>query len=180
MLDHITINNFEEESLENFLNKFNRLSASDECSAIPIFINSEGGDINNCMAMCDMIEASEKPVYTIAMGKAYSAAGILLAAGHKGCRYMYPSASVMLHNISVQSVSGQLVELKTEYDELNRINALVYEKLDKWTGNPNGYFSALLEGNLRDLYFDAEKALNTHIIDFIGIPNLAWTDTLED
>lgn len=180
MLDHITVNNFENEDLEVFLNKFKRMEASEDVFAIPIYINSEGGDINNCLAMCDMIENSNKMVYTIAMGKAYSAAGILLAAGRPGCRYIYPSASVMLHNISVQNISGQLNEIKTEYDELNRINSLVYKKLDKWTNNPSGYFENLLSGNLNDLYFDAEKAKNTHIIDQIGMPNLVWTNTLEE
>lgn len=180
MLDHITVNNFENEDLETFLNKFKRMEASDDVFAIPIYINSEGGDINNCLAMCDMIRNSDKTVYTIAMSKAYSAAGILLAAGHPGYRYIYPSASVMLHTISVQNISGRLTEIKTEYDELNRINALVYKKLDRWTNNPYGYFESLLANNLSDLYFDAEKAKNIHIIDQIGMPDIAWTNTLEE
>ncbi len=180
MLDHITVNNFENEDLEVFLNNFKRMEASEDIAAIPIYINSDGGDINNCLAMCDMIENSNKLVYTIAMGKAYSAAGILLAAGHSGCRYMYPSASVMLHNISVQNISGQLTQIATEYNELQRINELVYKKLDKWTNNPSGYFEKLLKNNLEDIYLDAEKAKNMHIVDQIGMPNIAWTDTIED
>ena len=63
---------------------------------IIIYINSDGGCLNSTMNFIDMIKLSKTPVITIAMGKAYSAGGLLLMAGHK--RYIFKDTTFLLHD----------------------------------------------------------------------------------
>ena len=63
---------------------------------IKIFIDSDGGDLDCTMSLIETIKISKTPVYTINMGFAYSAAAILLIAGHK--RYGMPNSNYMLHS----------------------------------------------------------------------------------
>lgn len=63
---------------------------------IKIFINTDGGDLNATMHVCDLMKMSKTPIYTICQGKAYSAGGLILIAGHK--RFCYPSSTYLLHD----------------------------------------------------------------------------------
>lgn len=63
---------------------------------IIIYINSDGGCLNSVMNFIDVIKLSKTPVITIAMGKAYSAGGLLLMAGHK--RYIFKDTTFLLHD----------------------------------------------------------------------------------
>lgn len=62
---------------------------------IKMFINSCGGSLPACYTIIDAIKLSETPVFTINIGVAYSAGGIILLAGHK--RYAFPHSSFLLH-----------------------------------------------------------------------------------
>ena len=63
---------------------------------IKIFINSDGGSLTDCMYICNLIEISKTPVYTINCGSAYSAGGLILMAGHR--RYTLPDATALIHD----------------------------------------------------------------------------------
>jgi len=62
---------------------------------IKIYINSPGGNLNECMVICDAILMSETPVYTINMNMAASAAAAVFLCGHK--RLAFPRASFLIH-----------------------------------------------------------------------------------
>lgn len=57
--------------------------AIEDRQPIKIFINSDGGYVATVLHVIDMIHLSKTPVYTIGMGRVYSAGGLLLMAGHK-------------------------------------------------------------------------------------------------
>ena len=63
---------------------------------IKILINSDGGSVDTVLHIIDMIHLSKTPVYTIGMGRVYSAGGLLLMAGHK--RYIFPHTSCLIHD----------------------------------------------------------------------------------
>lgn len=67
----------------------------EERTPIKIYINSPGGNLNECMVICDAIRMSETPVYTINMNSASSAAAAIFLCGHK--RIAFPSASFLIH-----------------------------------------------------------------------------------
>lgn len=62
---------------------------------IQIHINSDGGSIEAMFATISAIINSKTPVHTYDTGKAYSAGGLILMAGHK--RFAYKYSTVLVH-----------------------------------------------------------------------------------
>lgn len=62
---------------------------------IYLYIYCYGGDIEQAFMLCDVIENSKIPVYTVALGPTMSSGCVVFLAGHK--RFAYPHANLMLH-----------------------------------------------------------------------------------
>lgn len=62
---------------------------------IKIYINSYGGDLIAINSVISTIKLSKTPVYTYNLGKAFSAGGLLLMAGHK--RFTFGDAVILIH-----------------------------------------------------------------------------------
>jgi ATP-dependent Clp protease protease subunit len=62
---------------------------------IKIYINSYGGDLIAINSVISTIKLSKTPVYTYNLGKAFSAGGLLLIAGHK--RFTFADSVVLIH-----------------------------------------------------------------------------------
>lgn len=73
----------------------------EERKPIKIFINSPGGDLDSTLAFIGLMNISKTPIWTVDACWAYSAAGLILMAGHK--RYALPNTECLIH-----SGSGQL------------------------------------------------------------------------
>lgn len=86
--------------------------AIEDRQPIKIFINSDGGYVATVLHVIDMIHLSKTPVYTIGMGRVYSAGGLLLMAGHK--RYIFPHTSCLIHDGS----SGAIGSIEKMIDNL--------------------------------------------------------------
>lgn len=67
----------------------------EERKPIKLYLNSPGGYLTSTLTMIDAIKMSKTPVYTIAIGEAYSGGFFTFLAGHK--RYAYPHASFLYH-----------------------------------------------------------------------------------
>ena len=70
----------------------------DERVPIKVFIDSPGGDVQALWTTINAIKISKTPVYTINYCTAYSAAGDLIASGHK--RFALPGTNFLLNNES--------------------------------------------------------------------------------
>ena len=84
--------------------------AIEDRQPIKIFINSDGGYVATVLHVIDMIHLSKTPVYTIGMGRVYSAGGLLLMAGHK--RYIFPHMSCLIHDGSSGAIGsiGKMID----------------------------------------------------------------------
>lgn len=80
----------------------------EERKPIYLYISSSGGDTDVMWSMVDAIESSETPVYTVAVGPAASAAGLIFLAGHK--RFMMPHSRLVIHEGSA-CLSGDAVKV---------------------------------------------------------------------
>ncbi len=78
--------------------------SAEERKPIKIFINSDGGSVDTVLHIIDMIGLSKTPVYTIGMGRVYSAGGLLLMAGHK--RYVFQHTSCLIHDGSSGAIGS--------------------------------------------------------------------------
>ena len=135
---------------------------------IKLYINSYGGELYATMSLIDVIKMSKTPVYTICEGVAYSAAGLILMAGHK--RYCNNSSSFLLHSGSngcsgrTDSVFDQL-EFDRRYEKIVKKHVLESTSITE-----NEY-----ERNYRkEWYLLANEMLEHKIVDEILTEFMFW------
>src|SRR5437764_3454216 len=82
----------------------------EERKPIKLLINCYGGDVIACFSVIETIRLSKTPVYTYNVGKAFSAGGLILMAGHK--RFTYKDAVVLVHQGSsgASGTTGQVID----------------------------------------------------------------------
>lgn len=139
-----------------------------ERKRILIMIDSPGGSVEVEQSIIGAIKTSITPVYTCVYCTAYSAAGDLLACGHK--RFAMPFTNIMFHAGSgaYQGTQSQIDSAKKFFDKIGkRINDEVFSRVnfDKKT---------IKKLKTEDIYLTEEEALEMGVIDEI-VTNL---DTL--
>lgn len=144
---------------------FNREDANipvESRKPIYIYINSYGGSVTDAYAIIDAITMSKTPVYTVCIGVAYSAGGIILMSGHK--RKMYPKSSFMFHEGSAGMFgdAGKVKDTVKFYEkQLKQLKELVLTR-SKITEE---LYSEKVD---RDWYLTADECLQHGIIDEIS------------
>ena len=91
----------DDKSARDIVSKLLLLDADKPKTEIKFYINSPGGVVTSGMVMYDTMKMISSPVSTICMGLAASMGSILLSAGTKGKRYIYPHGEVMIHQPSL-------------------------------------------------------------------------------
>lgn len=134
---------------------------------INIYINSNGGDADALINIYDVMQLISSPVKTICVGKAYSAASIILAAGTKGKRYLYKNSEVMLHQLQcsfpIYGKEGALSSAQY-YEFLNDYNDSVIKILSKHVGKS---MATIKKDLARDLFLSPKDAVKYGIADHI-------------
>jgi ATP-dependent Clp protease protease subunit len=87
VLQIYAINNYDDEQEATYVG-FKR-------TPIEVFINTNGGTLDEAFSLISAIETSKTPVHTIALGKAWSAGFLILLAGH--VRFAQPWSNLMYH-----------------------------------------------------------------------------------
>lgn len=150
---------------------------SQKQSILPIIIDSPGGCVYSLLSMIDALNNSGLEIITVCTGKAFSAASVLLAAGNR--RFIAPTATVMVHQVS--SFSGWLKssDLQVESAESSKLNKTLLATLSDLCGQQSNYWNRLLKrNNSADYYMSADVALKHGIVDHIGLPTLKMSLTL--
>lgn len=165
------VNDFTQESAKTFFDEFQEASKSGQ-KIIPIYIDSYGGSVDSLITMSELIKSSDIPVATVAIGKAMSCGSFLLSCGTRGMRYCSPQSRVMIHHVSNVSW-GKTPEIKVDTEETLRIEALVFEMMNKNCGKKKGYFQKILKdkGNT-DWFLSPQECLKHGIVDYIKVPKL--------
>lgn len=171
-LEHIHVNEFNEDSTKQFYKQFRELQSNDIVKVIPIIIDSYGGNIHSLLAMLDLINQSHKPVATIALGKAMSCGALLLAAGTKGYRFAAEYTDIMLHEIS-SFEKGKLAEINSSVRQTNKLNDLIFTILASQSKKDKKFFLNKMKSKANaDWYLTANQYKILGLIDHIGIPQL--------
>lgn len=133
---------------------------------IALYLYCSGGDADGLINIYDVMQMIKAPVQTICLGKAYSAAAILLAAGTKGKRFAFPNSKVMIHGMQCNfPIPGQdQVNSKNYLEFLNKNNDNIMKILAKHTGHD---LQKIKKDCERDLYLSAKEAKDYGIIDHI-------------
>jgi len=97
----------------------------------------------------------------VCIGRAASAAAVILAAGTKGKRYALKNARIMLHQVSSGAV-GHIDDMRIYMNEAEFLNERMIEELARITKKP---VKRIKQDLTRDYFMSAENALEYNLID---------------
>ncbi len=152
----------DDESAEDIVSKLLYLESVDAGKPITFFINSPGGMVTSGFSIMDTINLISSPVSTVCMGLAASMGSILLSAGEKGKRFIYPYGEVMIHQPSIGALRGQASDLEIHAKQIIKTKNLSAEILAKNTGRS---FDHVLADFDRDYWMNAEESIKYGIVD---------------
>lgn len=133
----------------------------EERKPIKIFINSPGGDLDSTLAFIGLMNISKTPIWTIDACWAYSAAGLILMAGHK--RYALPNTECLIH-----SGSGQIGGSYEQTTEQMKNYKYLVDKMREFILSRTKIDQKLFKKNSqKDWYIYTDDMLDLGIVDEI-------------
>lgn len=142
------------------------LNREDPDKEIQMFINSPGGQVYAGLAIYDTMQQISAPVSTVAVGFTASFGTVLLTAGTTGRRYALPNATVHMHQ-PLGGAQGQASDIEIQAKEILRLREQLNNILAHHTGQTT---DKIAEDTDRDIYFDAEAAVEYGLIDGVLEP----------
>ncbi|QLE00787.1 ATP-dependent Clp protease proteolytic subunit [Galbibacter sp. BG1] len=130
---------------------------------VKLIINSPGGYVTSGFAIHDTMKSLKSPVSTICTGFAASMGSILLSAGEKGRRFVYPYARVMIHQPS-GGAQGQASNIEIQAREIVKTKEISAKILADNCGQD---FEKIMKDFNRDYWMNAEESLEYGIVDGI-------------
>ncbi|WP_224485201.1 ClpP family protease [Robertkochia aurantiaca] len=130
---------------------------------IKLIINSPGGYVTSGFAIHDTMKSLKSPVSTICTGLAASMGSILLSAGEKGKRFVYPYARVMIHQPS-GGAQGQASNIEIQAKEIIKTKEIGARILAENCGQT---FEKIMKDFNRDYWMNAEESVEYGIVDGI-------------
>ena len=128
---------------------------------IKIFIHSNGGDLNSTLAFVGLMSISKTPIWTINACWSYSAAGLILMAGHK--RFALPNTECLIH-----SGSGQLGGSYEQATEQMKNYKYLVDNMKDFILQKTSIDPKLFKKNSqKDWYIHADEMLSLGIVDEI-------------
>jgi ATP-dependent Clp protease protease subunit len=138
------------------------LASIDPVKPIHFYINSPGGMVTAGNAIHDMMQSIPAPVYTYCIGNAASMAAILLSAGEKGNRYIYPLAEVMIHQPSMGGFRARMWEIEIHAKQIAKAKEMAAKIL---AANCGKDINRIKEDFDKDYWMDASEAMEYGIVD---------------
>lgn len=141
-------------------NREDKGKPADERTPIVILINSGGGCLDSTYATIAIMETSKTPIITVNMNCAYSAAGLILMAGHK--RYCMPRSQVLIHSGSAQGISGNYEDIQ----ESTKSYKKMVEEMREFIISKTKIDKALMKKNQsRDWYLQTSEQIDLGVVD---------------
>eukprot|EP00415_Alexandrium_ostenfeldii_P003337 UN3337 len=104
------------------------------------------------------------PLKTVAYGRCFSIAALLLAAGTPGLRLAYSNARLMIHEPSCSYPKLQCSDIMIKVDELRHTQCTLETILSARTGRPQAEIATAVQ---RDRYMSVAEAQEFGIIDCV-------------
>ena len=155
----------DDKSAREMVTKLLLLDADKPGEEIKFYINSPGGVVTSGMVIYDTMKLISSPVSTICMGLAASMGSILLSAGTKGKRFVYPHGEIMIHQPSLggyfQATSADIEIQATQIRKTKEIGAKILAE------NCGKTVEQIMKDFDRDYWMDAEEAVKYGIVDSV-------------
>lgn len=104
------------------------LEAEDPEKDINLYINSPGGSVHDGLAIADTMSFIKPDVNTICLGMAASMGAFLLSQGEPGKRFILPTATVMVHEVS-SGAQGKAHDMEVSFEHTKYLNGVLMEKM---------------------------------------------------
>jgi ATP-dependent Clp protease protease subunit len=140
------------------------LDAENPKKDIKLYINSPGGSVTAALAIYDTMQYVKPDVSTVCIGQAASAAAVLLAGGKAGKRFSLPNTRIMLHQVMIEGMGGQVTDIEIHTKEMVRIKNLINNVLVKHTGQT---VKKIESDTDRDFFMNPTEAKEYGLIDKI-------------
>ncbi|PJJ75203.1 ATP-dependent Clp protease protease subunit [Thermoflavifilum aggregans] len=154
----------DDHSAREVVNRLLYLEAKAPGKEITLFINSPGGIVSSGMVIHDTMQLISSPVATVCMGLAASMGSIILSAGKKGRRFIFPHGEVMIHQPSIGGYQGTSADLEIQARQIRKTKELGARILAENCGQP---IEKILKDFDRDYWMDAQEAVEYGIVDKI-------------
>lgn len=132
---------------------------------VRVFVNSDGGPLDDVLAVLDVIELMRAEVDVTCVGAARGTAAALLACA-SGQRRAAPSATISLRCAHPDSVDGSAEDLRRRAQELDTAWAHLRQLLVRATGRP---VEEVEEQLSRGELLDARQAEALRIVDGLAV-----------
>jgi ATP-dependent Clp protease, protease subunit len=175
----VVVNKFNEESAKQFYQDMTEAENSDQ-DIIPVVIDSYGGQVYTLLAMVDYLRASKKKIATISISKSMSCGAVLFSCGTDGYRFVTPMSTILIHDVS-SWVYGKVEDIKIKAQEVERLNNMIYEIMDRNCGHEAGYFQKIVHDKKghADWFLTPEEAVEHKLANHIRIPRFEVTISTE-
>ena len=141
-------------------NRIDKGKPVEERAPIVILINSGGGCLDSTYATIAIMETSKTPIITVNMNCAYSAAGLILMAGHK--RYCMPRSQVLIHSGSAQGISGNYEDIQ----ESTKSYKKMIEEMREFIVSKTKIDKSLMKKNQsKDWYLPTSEQIELGVVD---------------
>ena len=141
------------------------LEQEDSDQTVVIVIDSEGGYVYSALAIYDVMKSVKNQIRTVCVGKAMSAAAVLLAAGTKGIRFIGRHATVLVHEVS-SGTWGTISQIEVDVEEARRLKDLLVDVLTKETGQRKAIIRKLMRDS-HDNFMTPKVAIELGLADMI-------------
>ena len=156
----------DDKSAKDIVNKLILLDADKPGDDIKFYINSPGGILTSGMVMYDTIKLIKSPVQTICMGLAASMGSILLSAGEKGKRTIFPHGEVMIHQPSIGGYfQANSADIEIHAEQIRKTKELGAKIL---ADNCDKTVTQIMSDFDRDYWMNAKEAVAYGIVDKIA------------
>jgi ATP-dependent Clp protease protease subunit len=154
----------DDKSAKDVVSKLLYLETENPGEPITFFINSPGGSVTAGLSILDTMNLISSPVSTVCMGLAASMGSILLSAGEKGKRYIYPNGEVMIHQPSIGYLQGVVADLEITAKQMTKTKEGAAKILADNCGKD---IETVLKDFDRDYWMDAEESIEYGIVDAV-------------
>jgi ATP-dependent Clp protease protease subunit len=130
---------------------------------VKMIINSDGGYIDDCMAIIDMMKAVTYPIHTYALGRIYSCGLILAMSGTPGNRSIFKNAMVLSHQWS-----GGSEGKKHEIEAGEKAHKMNTDKILNLYKVATGLSAEVINKELlpeSDVYLSSSQAVKFNLMD---------------
>jgi len=153
----------DEDKANSFVEKIIQLNHKSPTDPILVIIDSYGGYVDSLWSMVGAMEMSHCQVRTLCVGKAMSAAFMLLLSGAPGHRYISKHARLMMHELTSGAI-GRAHQLDLQAEETRRLQ----KQLEVWVRDHTKMSKKFIAEKMKiDFYMDAERGIELGVVDEI-------------